>query len=248
MQIGQRLLVIEPSEFGHKAFDEPKHALGAIDEAALYFARICVLLAIASLIEQAFGAGGLFRRRQVEEGQEIARTRNARLPARIAARRSTSTRPTPHPENSLPGISLRDDAAPRRRQPSPNPSRRNALFSRPATATSSAGTAESRSGPRNFAVRWNEPSLLRTMPSSTRAAQGRKSASCVVERRYSARFIMVLQTPEIAGDAKMPAHHVDELRIALGGPHRGGLTDHPQQEIRRAIAADQGRAPPPACR
>ena len=28
----------------------------------------------------------------------------------------------------------------------------------------------------------------------------------------------------------MPAHDVDELRIALRGPHRGGLSDNPEQE------------------
>ena len=43
-------------------------------------------------------------------------------------------------------------------------------------ATSSAGVAESRSGPRKRAVRWKEPSLLRMTPFSTSAAQGRKSA------------------------------------------------------------------------
>ena len=40
-------------------------------------------------------------------------------------------------------------------------------------ATNSAGVAESRSGPRKRAVRWNDPSLLRTTPLSTSAAQGR---------------------------------------------------------------------------
>jgi hypothetical protein len=42
-----------------------------------------------------------------------------------------------------------------------------------ATAASSAGVAESRSGPRNFAVRWKLPSLFSTTPSATSAAQGR---------------------------------------------------------------------------
>src|SRR5713101_3167916 len=35
---------------------------------------------------------------------------------------------------------------------------------------------------------------------------------------------------EMARDAQMTAHHVDELRIALGGPDRGGLTENPEQE------------------
>src|SRR5216684_3076944 len=35
---------------------------------------------------------------------------------------------------------------------------------------------------------------------------------------------------EMAGDAQMTAHHVDELRIALRRPDRGGLTENPKQE------------------
>src|SRR5260370_25985663 len=67
------------------------------------------------------------------------------------------------------------------------------------------------------------------MPSSTKAAQGRKSASWVVVRRYSLRFITSLD-PQIAGDTQMAAHDIDELRIALRRPHRGGLADDPEQE------------------
>src|SRR6266851_2987897 len=67
------------------------------------------------------------------------------------------------------------------------------------------------------------------MPSSTRAAQGRKSASWVVECWYSLRFIMGLD-PQIAGDAQMSAHDIDELGVALRRPHRGGLTDDGEQE------------------
>src|SRR5216683_6843529 len=37
---------------------------------------------------------------------------------------------------------------------------------------------------------------------------------------------------EMAGDAQMTAHHVDEQRIALGGPDRGGLTENPEHETR----------------
>ncbi|OIQ67939.1 hypothetical protein GALL_504780 [mine drainage metagenome] len=71
MQIGQHFLVIEPFEFGHKALDKPKHALGAVDESTLDFARIRVFVAIASLVEETLGTRGLFRRRQIEKGQEI---------------------------------------------------------------------------------------------------------------------------------------------------------------------------------
>src|SRR4030088_28028 len=72
MQIGQRSLVIEPSDFGHEALDEPEHALGAVDEATLDFARLSIFVAIASFVEEAFGSPSFFRRRQIEKGQEVA--------------------------------------------------------------------------------------------------------------------------------------------------------------------------------
>ena len=34
----------------------------------------------------------------------------------------------------------------------------------------------------------------------------------------------------MAGDAQVTAHHVDELRIALGCPDGGGVADGPEQE------------------
>src|ERR1700681_2169926 len=72
MQIGQRSLVIEPSDFGHEALDKPEHALGAIDETTLDFPRFPIFVAIAPLVEEALGAPSFFRRRQIEKGQEIA--------------------------------------------------------------------------------------------------------------------------------------------------------------------------------
>src|SRR5216684_2722480 len=69
------------------------------------------------------------------------------------------------------------------------------------------------------------------MPSSTKAAQGRKSTRSDTDRRYSPRFIMGMSSNgEMAGDTQMAAHHVDELRIALGGPDGGGLTENSEQE------------------
>src|SRR5579859_4210190 len=113
----------------------------------------------------------------------------------------------------------------------PDPSLRRALFNRPATATSSAGTAESRSRPRNLAVRCNEPSLLRTTPSLTSAAQGRKSANRVAVERYSARFIMCLSSNgQGTGDAAMTADHVDKEWVALRSPDRRCVTDRPEQD------------------
>src|SRR5258708_4913474 len=112
----------------------------------------------------------------------------------------------------------------------PEPRRRSALFSREVMATSSAGVEESRSGPRKFAVRWNEPSLLRMTPSPIRAAHGRKSARLCGRLRYSARFIMAPTSPDqMLRIAEMPAHHVDEGRIALGGPDGGEMADQPDE-------------------
>src|SRR5208282_6353458 len=110
----------------------------------------------------------------------------------------------------------------------PVPRRRSALLSLEVMATSSEGVEESRSGPRNFAVRWNEPSLLRMTPSRTSAAHGRKSARLCGRRRYSARFIMTPPSRDkVLRIAEVPTHHVDEGRIALGGPDRGEMADQP---------------------
>src|ERR1700728_3312362 len=95
----------------------------------------------------------------------------------------------------------------------PEPRRRSALFRRPVIATSSAGVAESRSGPRKRAVRWNDPSLLRTTLFATSAAQGRKSARLCERRRYSARFIMEPASRDhVLRIAKVPADDLDEGR------------------------------------
>src|SRR6185437_9379950 len=108
----------------------------------------------------------------------------------------------------------------------PEPRRRRALLRRDVIATSSAGVAESRSGPRKRAVRWNEPSLLRMTPFSTSAAHGKKSARPWVRWRYSARFIIDRTSrDQMLRIAQVAAHHVDKGRIALGGPHGRDVAD-----------------------
>src|SRR6185312_17364881 len=112
----------------------------------------------------------------------------------------------------------------------PEPRRRSALLRREVMATSSAGVEESRSGPRKRAERWKEPSLLRTTPFPTSAAQGRKSARLWLRRRYSARFIIVRTSRDHVGRiAQMPAHHIDEGGVALGGPDGGDVSDKPDE-------------------
>src|SRR5208282_3272317 len=126
----------------------------------------------------------------------------------------------------------------------PVPRRRSALLRRDVMATSSAGVAESRSGPRNFAVRWNEPSLFRMTPSPTSATQGRKSARLSERRRYSARFIMARASrDQMLRVAKVAAHHVDEGGIALGGPDCGKMADqpdHPADDPEAQAKSDRG--------
>src|SRR5215472_10160028 len=113
----------------------------------------------------------------------------------------------------------------------PDPSRRSALLSRAVVPTSSAGVAESRSGPRNRAVRWKLPSLLRTTPGATSAAHGRKSASTLGFLRYSARFSMAFPLhAEMRWITQVSAHDVDELRVALCGPDRRHVPDRPEDK------------------
>src|SRR5215467_6430306 len=112
----------------------------------------------------------------------------------------------------------------------PEPRRRSALLSRAVTPTSSAGVALSRSGPRKRAVRWRLPSLLRTMPSSTSAAHGRKSARFCGLLRYSERLNMITSRTEVRRIADVPAHNLDEERVPLCGPDSGHVADRPQHE------------------
>src|SRR6056297_1275709 len=109
------------------------------------------------------------------------------------------------------------------------PSRRSALLSRADVATSSAGVAESRSGPRNRAVRRRLPSLFRTTPGATSAAQGRKSARRADLERYSARRI-IGSDPKPGRVAQVSARHLGDLRIPLGGPNGEEMTNEPECE------------------
>src|SRR3546814_7124512 len=80
---------------------------------------------------------------------------------------------------------------------------------------------------RNRALRWRLPSLFRTTPAPTSAAHGRKSARLVLLLRYSLMLNIVVSDREVAGNAQMPAHDIDELRIALRGPYGRKMTGRP---------------------
>src|SRR3546814_10693053 len=46
---------------------------------------------------------------------------------------------------------------------------------------------------------------------------------------------------QIGRDAQMPASDVDELRIALGGPDRGEMTDRPERQANQPEAQTQSK-------
>ena len=73
VQICQRLRVIQPGAFRHKALDQLQHPIGAVDESAQHFAGVGVLGAIAALIQKPFGPRGVLGRRQIKKGKKIAR-------------------------------------------------------------------------------------------------------------------------------------------------------------------------------
>ena len=71
MQIGQRLGIIEPAAFRHEAVQQGQDAIGPVDETPQQFPGIDPGL-LSALIKPSLGTGGILRRRQPEEGQEIA--------------------------------------------------------------------------------------------------------------------------------------------------------------------------------
>ena len=56
-----------------EALDELEHAVGAIDKTAQNLAGIRAFLAIATFVKKALGPRDVFRWREIEEGQKIAR-------------------------------------------------------------------------------------------------------------------------------------------------------------------------------
>src|SRR5690606_12600919 len=115
----------------------------------------------------------------------------------------------------------------------PEPSRRSALLRRAEVATSSAFVTLSRSGPRKRIVRWNEPSLLSTVPGATSAAHGSQSARRAGRFRYSARFIMGSPSCiEQNSVLEVPAEDRHEIRVVARTPYRKRMSYEPQQHAR----------------
>src|SRR3546814_18539697 len=84
------------------------------------------------------------------------------------------------------------------------------------------------------------------------------SSDLVLLLRYSLRLNIVVSDREVAGNAQMPAHDIDELRIALRGPYGRQMTGRPdcksappKTQAESAAARDSGsedrtRTPPPS--
>ena len=62
VQIGQRLGIIEPANFGHETFDQVQDAVAAVGKAPQQFPRIDAGVRPA-FVEPAFSSGRIFRRR-----------------------------------------------------------------------------------------------------------------------------------------------------------------------------------------
>ena len=208
MQVGQRVRVIEPLGLGHEALDQRQHPVGAVDEAGQRGAPI------GAVIWRGLHRARLRRGRRpppaaARPASGNTGSRNGRLLLRIVpdARHRPGAR-------RRPGIRLRGSGLAGRRCASmkiaqPEPRRRNALFSRPVIATSSACVAESRSGPRNRAVRWNEPSLLRMTPCLDQRRPGQEvgQALAAVPVFGEVHHGRCLTPPDAAGSAGAGARH-----------------------------------------
>ena len=170
VQVGQSLAVIEPTAFGHEAVKQRQHAVRAIREAAQGLPWIDAGL-FPALIEPALGASRFIGWRKPQEGQVVPGLEVGAILVELRPSFGIDQR------GRGSGMALRYCGAASRtastKMLQPEPRRRMALLMRPLTATSSAATAESRSGPRNLALRWNEPSLFKTTPEPTSAAHGR---------------------------------------------------------------------------
>ncbi len=75
----------------------------------------------------------------------------------------------------------------------------------------------------------------------------RRWAAIFGEVHHRAMSIERASDAEMAGDAQVAAHHIDEHRIALRRPNRGGVSDHRRQEPgdpqTKAEAQSRGQRP-----
>src|SRR3546814_2737721 len=83
------------------------------------------------------------------------------------------------------------------------------------------------------------PSLLRTMPGATSAAQGRKSERREARRACSQRNIMGSAFAD-SGKRDVAARDGEDLRIAPRGEEGEAVADHRHDEIGRAPVCTTG--------
>ena len=116
-------------------------------------------------------------------------------------------------------------------------------------ATSSAGVAESRSGPRNRAVRWKEPSLLRMTPFADQRRPGQEIGEALAAAAvFGEVHHGAASRDQMLRVAQVPAHDIDEGGIALGGPDGGQMADQPDGTADDPEPQAQARRRRRACR
>src|SRR5262249_9483556 len=189
MQVSQRLAVGEPGSFRHEALDELQHPVGAVDEALENLVRVDASTIDAALVEEGLCPRRLLGRRQEHEREEISTLEMRAFFLKLCCPFGVYQRRHRIGKRAcrivLRGMAARFDK------------------DRPARAKPAKRVVEARSdadefgrrcavkiGPAERVVRWKLPSLLRTMPSATNAAHGKKSARFCGLLRYSARLNM----------------------------------------------------------
>src|SRR5665213_2083514 len=246
MQIGQRFFVSEPFEFGHKALDEPKHALGAVDESALDFARVGISVGITALVEETLGSPCLFRRGQIEKGQEISGLVMRALLLELSAALDVDQRRRHVREMAFGilagGLTLRfDKYSPARAEPAQR-------------VIQPAGDAD----------QLRRHGGIQIWPSKPRGTLKRAvlvEDDALVDQSGPGQEVSKLcRRPPVFSEVHHGLKPPDSRRYADAGARHRRIGGHawpptpqrPDRESRardrRATAADRGRAPPPACR
>ena len=176
MQVGQGLFIGEPGDFRHEPVEQIGQPVGAADKGGDHILWLGAANQVAFSLSQPTGSDTRSRHPRAAPRLTSGNTRSRKCaPASIELRAPFGIDKSPDRIVELRGgVVLCGVPCASTKTVQPEPSRRSALFSRAEVATNSAGVAESRSGPRNRAVRCRLPSLFRMTPGAINAAQGRK--------------------------------------------------------------------------
>lgn len=226
-----------------EAVEQRQHAIGAVGEGAQDLVRVDAQ-ALAAFVKPGLGARRLLIQRKKQECEEIARYTKCAPASSKSALRSASTRPS-----TGSGRCCRMDAGEascrclRQSCSSPGRGKRKALLMRLATATSSAATERSRSGPRkpSRALERTISNTCRVRPGRPRADRRRASGGAAIFQANSSR--PPSSHREESRNAQMPAPDLGEERIATGRPDGHEMTDRPDGEADEPEAQAETHSP-----